>query len=297
MPGEDAAQPVRRPHPGGVAMAALPSYFDFRRGEHGVGRACGVMLWLVQRPFPGALTSGDDFGGVESSAEGHGEAACVAEALATEGDGVHVPGPPQRGQGSSAEDGTGGSLHGGRGGDVRNQGSEEANPSSPASRASSGNSPSHRRAGWPERRSRPGASRTARRNAPNEGGPGEVGGAVERRRGSQGHHRAAEGEDQAASGRSDGESPWLQLTGEPEARRRRRPRTPQSAWTTTAASVPTGPTVPTAVPPHPVLWGLQMSPDGQGHFAHFNPHTRSAQGGWVLTPHFYQLNETDDQML
>ena len=40
-----------------------------------------------------------------------------------------------------------------------------------------------------------------------------------------------------------------------------------------------------------------MSPDGQGHFAHFNPHTRSAQDGWVLTPQFYQLNETDDQML
>ena len=68
---------------------------------------------------------------------------------------------------------------------------------------------------------------------------------------------------------------------------------------TTAASVPTGPTaaVPTAVPPHPVPWGLQMRADGQGHFAHFNPHTRSAQDGWVLTPQFYQLNETDDQTL
>ena len=40
-----------------------------------------------------------------------------------------------------------------------------------------------------------------------------------------------------------------------------------------------------------------MSPDGQGHFARFNPQNRSAQDGWVLTPQFYQLNETDDQTL
>lgn len=63
-------------------------------------------------------------------------------------------------------------------------------------------------------------------------------------------------------------------------------------------SAPTGPTAQAPTLSHlQVPWGLPMNPDGQVHFDHFNPQTRSVQEGWVLTPQFYQLNETDDQML
>ena len=71
MPVEDAAQPVRRPHPGGVAMAAPPTSTAGEENMALEGRDALAGSTTFPSLHAGAFASGDDFGGVESSAEGH----------------------------------------------------------------------------------------------------------------------------------------------------------------------------------------------------------------------------------
>ena len=245
-----------------------------------------------------ALAGGHECGGVEDPAQGHGATQGVAEAMVAEGPGGDESFAPSRGSDASQPHGLGGGVHGRRGRDVRDQGTEETSPCSEASCTSSGYAPSNRRAGGPEGRTRQRASRTPRRDASRQGRPGQAGGSPERDRGPQGHQRPVEGQVQAMvdvlMGKALGSSPE-RSKGSAEGSDLKGPMTGSKAM---EVSAPTGPTAQAPTLSHlQVPWGLPMNPDGQVHFDHFNPQTRSVQEGWVLTPQFYQLNETDDQML
>ena len=171
-----------------------------------------------------ALAGGHECGGVEDPAQGHGATQGVAEAMVAEGPGGDESFAPSRGSDAPQPHGLGGGVHGRRGRDVRDQGTEETSPCSEASCTSSGYAPSNRRAGWPEGRTRQRASRTPRRDASQQGRPGQAGGSPERDRGPQGHQRPVEGQVQADGGRSDGESPWLEPREIQGIRRRQRPQ-------------------------------------------------------------------------